>query len=101
MTMTDNQPTQQQLRPLTGSERVKLFRKRRAKDNLLVELELLPTERDSLIRVGLLHKSHRSNKTAVKEALYLFLEKHLDPPPPARTEWALGEWKSCTGGGQQ
>jgi hypothetical protein len=92
--MTNNQTTAPKM---TGSERVRLFRKRKAKDNLLVEIELLPTERDSLIRVGLLHKSHRSNKTAVKEALYAFLEKFLDPPPL----YPLGEWRSGTGGGQQ
>jgi hypothetical protein len=91
--MTDSQITAPHNAPLTGSERVRLFRKRKAKDNLLVEIELLPTERDALIRLKLLHKSHRSNKAAVKEAIYAFLERHLDPPSP----WPLGEWRSSNG----
>jgi hypothetical protein len=92
--MTDNQITAPHTAPLTGSERVRLFRKRKAKDNLLVEIELLPTERDALIRLGLLHKSHRSNRTAVRDALYQFLETRLDPPQPRPVEWPLGEWRS-------
>jgi hypothetical protein len=92
--MTDANQTTVPQRPLTGSERVKLFRKRKAKDNLLVEIELLPTERDRLIRLGFLNQAHRNDRIEVRDALYLFLEKHLDPPQPARTEWALGEWKS-------
>jgi hypothetical protein len=73
-----------------GSERVRRFRKRKAKDMLLVEIELYPTERDKLIRLGYLHKAHRSNKTAVRDAIEQFLERHLDPPSP----WPLGEWHS-------
>jgi hypothetical protein len=81
--------------PLTGTQRVQRFRRRKAKDMLLVEIELYPTERDSLIRRGLLHKSKRGDREAVRDALEQFLEKFLDSPPPARTEeWALGEWKS-------
>jgi hypothetical protein len=79
-----------QLVPLTGSERVKLFRNRRAKDILLVEIQLLPTERDRLISLGLLHKSRRSDKKAVVDALYAFFEKNLDPPPA----FPLGSWQS-------
>jgi hypothetical protein len=83
-----------QLVPLTGSERVRLFRKRKAKDNLLVEIELLPTERDRLIRLGFLNQAHRNDKVEVRDALEQFLEARLEPPPPARTEWPLGEWRS-------
>jgi hypothetical protein len=92
--MTDNQTTQQPAPKMTGGERVRLFRNRKAKDILLVEIQLLPTERDRLIKLGFLHKSRRSDKKAVVDALYAFLEARLDPPPPPVTEWALGEWKS-------
>jgi hypothetical protein len=88
--MTDNQTTQQPAPKMTGSERVQLFRKRKAKDNLLVEIELLPTERDKLIRMGLLSVADRNNKIEVRDALYAFLEKCLDPPQA----WPLGSWQS-------
>jgi hypothetical protein len=87
----DSQTTQlSPLAPLTGSERVRRTRERKGKDILLVAIEVLATERDRLIRLGLLHKSRRSDKIAVRDALYLFFEKHLDPPQP----WPLGEWNS-------
>jgi hypothetical protein len=96
--MTDNQtiapPQLSRLAPLTGSERVRRTRDRKGKDILLVGIELLPTERDKLIRLGFLHKAHRSNRVEVRDAIYMFLEKFLDPPPPSRTEWPLGEWRS-------
>jgi hypothetical protein len=41
--MTDNQTTQQPAPKMTGGERVRLFRNRKAKDILLVEIQLLPT----------------------------------------------------------
>jgi hypothetical protein len=95
--MTDSHTTQQPAPKMTGAERVQRFRRRKAKDMLLVEIELYPTERDKLIKLGLLHKSRRSDKGAVRDALEQFLETRLDPPPPSRTEWALGEWKSNGG----
>jgi hypothetical protein len=47
--------------------------------------EVLPSERDALIRMGLLNKVARNDKKAVREALYELFEKHLDPetPPPS------------------
>jgi hypothetical protein len=71
--------------PLTGSQRVALSRRRKRKDIVLVGIEILPTERDALIRMGLLNKVARNDRKAVREALYEFLEKHLDPetPPPS------------------
>jgi hypothetical protein len=99
--MPDNQPTRQHAPKMTGSERVRLHRDRKAKDMLLIEIELYPAERDSLIRRGLLHKSKRGSKDAVRDALEQFLEKNLDQPQPKQVEWPLGEWKSGTGGGQQ
>jgi hypothetical protein len=37
-----------------------------------------------------LHKSRRSDKKAAVDAIYAFLEKHLDPPQV----WPLGSWES-------
>jgi hypothetical protein len=47
-------------------------------------IEVLPTERDALIRMGLLNEVARNDKKAVRDALYAFFERHLDPetPPP-------------------
>jgi hypothetical protein len=86
--MTDSQTTQ--LAPLTGSERVRRTRERQGRDILLIKVEILPGERDALIRLGLLHKSHRSNRIEVRDALIAFLETRLDPPSP----WPLGDWRS-------
>jgi hypothetical protein len=71
--------------PLTGSQRVALSRKRKRKDIVFLGIEVLPNERDALIRTGLLSNVARNDKAAVREALYAFFEKHLDPatPPPA------------------
>jgi hypothetical protein len=94
MSMTDtNQTTAPRDVPLTGSQRLKLFRNRKGKDILVVEIQLLPTERDRLIHLGFLHKSRRSDKKTVIAALYAFLEKNLDPPPL----YPLGEWRSGNG----
>jgi hypothetical protein len=66
-------------RALTGSQRVALSRRRRRKEIVFLGIEILPTERDALIRMGLLNKVARNHKKAVREALYAFLEGHLDP----------------------
>jgi hypothetical protein len=79
-----------QLAPLTGSERVRRTRERKCKDIVFLSIEILPTERDALIRRGFLDKAHRDKKIEVRDALIAFLEGHLDPPPA----WPLGEWKS-------
>jgi hypothetical protein len=86
--MTDSQTTQ--LAPLTGSERVRRTRERKCKDVVLVAIEILPGERDKLIRMGLLGKAHRNDKIEVRDALIAFLETRLDPPPA----WPLGSWSS-------
>jgi hypothetical protein len=65
--------------PLTGSQRVALSRSRKRKDIVFVGIEVLPTERDALIRMGLLNKAERNDKIAVRDALYAFFERHLDP----------------------
>jgi hypothetical protein len=69
---------------LTASQRVALSRKRKRKDIVFVGIEILPTERDALIRMGLLNKAERNDKIAVRDALYAYFEKYLDPetPPP-------------------
>jgi hypothetical protein len=92
--MTDNQtiapPQLSRLAPLTGSERVRRTRQRKCKDIVLVTIEILPSERDKLILLGLLDKAYRNNKIEVRDALITFLETRLDPPPA----WPLGEWHS-------
>jgi hypothetical protein len=83
--MTNPQTVAANPAPLTGSQRVALSRRRKRKDIVFVGIEILPTERDALIRMGLLIKVARNDKKAVREALYEFFEKHLDPetPPPS------------------
>ena len=51
---------------------------------MFVGIEVLPTERDALIRMGFLNKMARNDKKAVREALYRFFESDLHPetPPP-------------------
>jgi hypothetical protein len=90
--MTDNQTIAPPSRrvPLTGSQRVRLTRVRKGKGLVLVGIEVRLSERDKLIRMGLLDNGARNDKDAVRDAIYAFLEKHLDPAPA----WPLGEWKS-------
>jgi hypothetical protein len=84
--MTDQQTVAAEPAPLTGSQRVALSRRRKRKDIVFLGIEVLPTERDALIRIGILNRAARNDKKAVREALYTFLERYLDPetPPP---EW--------------
>jgi hypothetical protein len=77
-------------RALTGSQRVALSRRRRRKEIVFLGIEILPTERDALIRMGLLNKVARNHKKAVREALYAFLEGHLDPE---NTTAAFAVWR--------
>jgi hypothetical protein len=89
--MTDIQITQpSRPAPLTGSERVRLTRVRKGKGLVLVGIEVRSTERDKLIRLGLLDNAARNDKIAVRDALYAFLETRLDPPPA----FPLGSWES-------
>jgi hypothetical protein len=83
--MTDQQTVAVNPTPLTGSERVALSRKRKRKDIVFLGIEVLPTERDALIRIGLLNKADRNSKTAVRDALYAYFEKFLDPETPSPT----------------
>ena len=70
--------------PLTGSQRVKLSRRRKRDGIVFVGIEVLPTQRDALVRLGFLKKIARNDKAAVRDALYAYFEKYLDPdtPPP-------------------
>jgi hypothetical protein len=79
--MTDNQTIAPPSRrvPLTGSQRVRLTRVRKGKGLVLVGIEVRLSERDKLIRMGLLDNGARNDKDAVRDAIYAFLEKHLDP----------------------
>jgi hypothetical protein len=76
--MTDSQTVAAKLPPLTGIERVQRTRQRKRQDIVFVGIELRPTERDALIRMGLLNKTDRNSKIAVRDALYAFFETHLD-----------------------
>ena len=68
--MTDPQTVVANPAPLTPSQRVALSRRRKRKDIVFVGIEILPTERDALIRMGLLNKADRNSKIAVRDALY-------------------------------
>jgi hypothetical protein len=68
--------------PLTGSQRVALSRKRKRKDIVFLGIELLVTARNALIRIGILNRAARNDKKAVREALYAFLDRYLDPETP-------------------
>jgi hypothetical protein len=86
--MTDQQTVVANPAPLTGSQRVALSRTRKRKDIVFIGIEVLPTERDALIRMGLLDRIARSDKVAVRNALYAFFGSHLNPetpPPPERS----------------
>jgi len=80
--MTDLQTVVANPVPLTGSERVARSRRRKREDIVFVGIEVLPTERDALIRIGLLNQADRNDKLAVLDAVYAFFERHLDPEPP-------------------
>jgi hypothetical protein len=73
--------------PLTGSQRVALSRKRKRKDIVFLGIEVLPTERDALVRMGLLNKVARNDKKAVRDALYAYFERYLDPETPSNAIW--------------
>ena len=63
------------IQPLTASERVHRTRERKRNGIMYLGLEIRPTERDALIRIGLLNKADRNNKTAVRDALYAYFEE--------------------------
>lgn len=86
--MSDPQTVVANPAPLTGSQRVKLARQRKRKGIVFVGIELLPTERDALIRLGFLNKVARNDKKAVRDALYAYFEKHWDPEIPPPPEWS-------------
>jgi hypothetical protein len=77
--MSDQRTVAVKLPPLTGLERVQRTRLRKRQDIVFVGIEIMPSERDALIRIGLLDKSDRNSKTAVRDALYAYFEKYLDP----------------------
>jgi len=76
--MTDQQTDAVKIPPLTGIERVHRTRERKRKGIMYLGLEIRPSERDALIRIGLLNKADRNRKTAVRDALYAYFEKYLD-----------------------
>ena len=95
--MTDPQTVGVNLAPLTGSQRVALSRRRKRKDIVFVGIEVLPTKRDALIRLGFLNKVARNDKKGVREALYAFLEKASRPRNTIADFAVMDHWHS--GGG--
>jgi hypothetical protein len=84
--MTDQQTVAVKIPPLTGTERVRRTRDRKRKGIIFLGVEILPTERDALIRMGLLNKADRNGKIAVRDALYSFFEMYLDVRNTARAD---------------
>jgi hypothetical protein len=76
--MTDQQTVAVKIPPLTATERVRRTRDRKRKGIIFLGVEIRPTERDALIRIGLLNIADRNSKIAVRDALYAFSESHLD-----------------------
>jgi hypothetical protein len=90
--MTDTQTVADKPSPMTGSERVRRTRERRRDGIMFIGIELLPTERDALIRRGLLAKVDRDDKMSVLASLYAFFERHLAEPPKP---WSVtDQWHS-------
>ena len=72
--MTDPQTVAASPATLTGSQRVALSRRRKRKDIVFVGIEVLPSERDALIRMSFLTQVARNDKKAMRDALYAFFE---------------------------
>jgi hypothetical protein len=47
--------------------------------------------------MGLLNKAQRNDKKAVQDALYAFLEGHLDPETPPPPSPVIEYWHSARG----
>jgi hypothetical protein len=70
--------------PMTRSdaaERMRAHRERRRQGLRCLMIELRETEIDALIRKGLLKPETRNNSTALREALYAFLDSTLGAMP--------------------
>jgi hypothetical protein len=70
--------------PFAVAANVQLVLAHRGKDIVFLGIEVLPTGRDALIRIGLLNKADCNSKIAVRDALYAYFEKYFYPetPPP-------------------
>jgi hypothetical protein len=55
---------------------------------VFVGIEVLPTERDALIRMGFLNKLARNDRSAVRDALYAFFEWYLEPETRPSPGWS-------------
>jgi hypothetical protein len=60
-----------------AAERMRAHRERRRQGLRCLIVELRETEIDALIREGLLKSETRNNPTALREALYVFLDGTL------------------------
>ena len=69
------------LPPLTAAERMRAHRKRRRDGLRCLTLEVRETEIDALIRKGMLKSVARNDQDAIRDALYVHLERTLDEMP--------------------
>ena len=75
--MTVAPPTVAPAARSAAAERMRLHRERRRKGLRCLLIELRKTEIDVLIRMGLLKPDTRNNRSAVSQALYVFLDRTL------------------------
>jgi len=61
--------------PLSLAERVRRCRERKRRGLLSVEIELRRSERAGLVQIGLLASDGVDDRSAVRDALYRFLER--------------------------
>jgi hypothetical protein len=79
--MTTNAPTAPLVTPSAAAERMRAHRQRRRDGLRCLMIELRETEIDALIRKGLLKPETRNNLSAVRGALYAFLDGTLGATP--------------------
>ena len=67
--------------PSLAAERMRRHRQRRRNGLRCVTVELRATEIETLIRKGLLRWETRNDRSAIKNALYDFFDRTLNPVP--------------------
>jgi hypothetical protein len=80
--MTTRAPTAPPVtRSAAAAKRMRLHRERRRQGLRCLTIELRQTEIEALIRKGLLNPEPRNNPTALRKALYAFLDRTLGATP--------------------
>jgi hypothetical protein len=77
----DTPPAASMVAPSPAAERMRLHRERRRRRLRCLMVELRETEIDSLARQGLLKPEMRNDARAVRQALYVHLERTLGAMP--------------------